>query len=212
MVRVRTYSTFKILFKTLLLGLLLITTACMPKVEEEEVVPVVKLTSHATTGTTNVAMKITLTGTCPISTYILKVLVNNVEYNISQSATVATATANSGVPVGACTKGALTIVYPVPNPTIARSITFKVKAKQTDQRMSVNWATRTVNYVAPSVGVPGFAVISVGGISTGAGVMMHGAGGEPYGGIGNEAGAPANVLTSAQTQMRSGLHGVMLDN
>jgi hypothetical protein len=199
----------EITFKVLLFGLLMLTVSCMPKVEEEETVPVVKLTSSAVNGTTNTAMKITLLGTCPSSTYLMRVLVNNQESRIGQANTAAVA--NSGIPVGSCTKGTLTIVYPVPNPTLARSITFKVKAQLTDGRSSVEWAVRTVSYIPPSPGVPGFAVVAVGGVSTGAGLTMHGSGGELAGGVGNQAGAPANVLTSTQTMLRSGLHGVLLE-
>ena len=128
MVRTRSNITFKLL----LLCLLTSAVACMPKVEEESVVPTVKLTSHATNGTTASMMKITLTGTCPSSTYIMRVLVNNKEYSVGQ--TNAQATANSGIPIGTCTKGVLSITYPVPNPSQARAITFKVKARLSDGR------------------------------------------------------------------------------
>lgn len=205
MVRIRNDTTFIVLLSSLLV----LTISCMPKVEEESAVPVVKLTSAAVNGATNPEMKISLSGTCPTSTYVMKVLISNQEFKIGQSS--ASTAANSGTPVGSCSKGILSITYPVPNPTVMRSITFKVKAQLSDGRTSVNWATRTVSYVPPSPTVPGFAVLAVGGISTGTGLLMHAAGGEPYGGVGDEINAPASVLTSSQAILKSGVHSIIID-
>ncbi len=195
------------IFRPLLLCFLAVAaTACMPKVEEDEVIPTVVIKSHAINGNRATEMRIALTGSCPVSTYIMRVFVNNSEYSVGQSSLAIVE--NSGVPVGTCANGVLSIDYPVPNPMVKRTITFKVKARLNDGRSSLDWAIRSVNYAPPVPELSGFAILSVGGISSGSTLTMYGAGGEAYGGVGDEADAPGNILTSALATLRTGLFGL----
>lgn len=192
-------------YKLMLLAVLSLMVSCMPKVEEEEIVPVVTLTSHDITGS-NTNVVINLVGSCPVSTYVLRIQVNAGDWNVNNTAQ--SMTAASGVPIGQCNNGTLLIQYPVPDPFTARPITFRVKARLTDGRSSEEWAIRLVNYVAPTPALPGFAITSVGnsmdgGILSAAGVVtLLAAGGEPV---------SPNILDSSQTQLRTGLHGVLLE-
>lgn len=196
-------------------------TACMPKVEEDEVVPVVTITSHAINGT-SFEPYITLQGACPAGTYMMRVSVNGQEFSVGESQGL-TMTAVSGIPVGTCSSGSWWINYPVSNPGVVRTITFKVKAKLNDGRSSLEWATRVVNYVPPSAGVAGFVVAAV-GATTNAGVLsgvitlgpdagdtltVHSVGGEVAGG--DSTSQPGNILTSPFAQLRSALHGVITE-
>lgn len=139
----------------LLLSSAFVLSACMPKIEEADIPANATLTADKTTGAAPAEMKITLTGTCPPSSVRLRVLVAGTEYNVDQS--TSSLVANSGIPIGTCKNGILTINYPVPNPTVSRTITFKVKARLNDGRSSVTWATRDVRYYAPNVG-PGLPI------------------------------------------------------
>ena len=180
----------------------------MPKVEEDEVVPTVTITSSATNGTT-ADMKITLLGTCPVGTYLMRVLINGGEFSVGDAAGT-TAVAGSGKPIGTCSKaGTFSITYPVPDPLVSRAITFKIKARLTDGRSSLEWAVRTVNYTALSVATPGFAIGSVGstansGILTGGAYRLYSIGGEA---VGHSAGVPS----SGAGIIRPGLYGVLLE-
>lgn len=199
MVHVNSYINIRFFF---VLAVVALSAACMPKVEEDDVVPIVSLDNSAISGSANSEMKVVLTGKCPSSTQMLRIMINSAEYTVESLRSLSSPTSNSGIPVGSCSNGVLTIQYPVPNPTLSRTITFKVKARLADGRSSVEWATKVVNYTPPPPTVPGYAVLAVGGIGTGTNVLMHGAGGEP---------ASPNVLTDAQTQLRTGLHGVITD-
>jgi hypothetical protein len=177
----------------------------MPKVEEDEVVPVMTITSAAVSGA-SIDRKITVIGECPLGTYMMRVMIDNAEQGISD-ASPSTWNASSGTLIGWCRNGAFKIEYPVPNPLVGRNITFKMKARLSDGRSSLEWAVRTVAYSAPVIGLPGYAIASVGatlnsGILQAAGIMMHSIGGES---VGN------NVQTSTQTEHRTGLHGIITE-
>lgn len=202
MANVRVFSPFYVL-----LGFVLLTSAaCMPKVEEDEVVPVVTIDSAAVSGIST-DRRVTLTGKCPLGTNILRVSAEAAEHGIGDAISNSW-TASSGKPLGWCRNGAFQIDYPVPNPTTARQITFKIKARLNDGRSSLEWAVRTVAYDNPVLGAPGFAIGAVGatlnsGILQAAGIMVHSIGGEAVGG--------PNVQTSSQTELRSGVHAVITE-
>lgn len=202
MAQVRVISPFYLA----LLAALAVLSACMPKVEEDEVVPVVTIDSAAVSGI-SVDRKVTLTGKCPLGTYMMRVAIDATEHGISEASS-SSWQASSGKPIGWCRNGAFQVDYPVPNPSAARQISFRIKARLADGRSSLEWAVRTVAYDAPVIGLPGMAIAAVGattnsGILTAAGITMHSIGGEASGG--------PNVLTSSQSELRSGLHGVITE-
>lgn len=192
-------------FYLLLIFVLSTAVACMPKVEEDEIVPVVTISSAAVSGP-SIDRKITLIGACPLGTYMMRVLGEGAEQSIGD-ATSSTWVVSSGTFVGWCRNGAFQLEYPVPNPASPRQITFRIKARLSDGRSSLDWAVRTVSYDAPVIGLPGYAIASVGattnsGILQAAGLMLHSIGGETAGN---------NILSSAQAQVRSGLHGIITE-
>lgn len=196
----------------LLLPLLLALAACMPKVEEDEVIPIVTISSHAISGSTT-DMKIRIIGSCPSSTFLLRVMVDATEYSVG-GPNPASYAAGSGIPTGSCSGGSFVIDYPVPNNTVSRAINFKVKARLNDGRSSVDWATRLVNYTAPTPASPGYAIGSVGstndsGVLTAASTITA----DTYStyALGGEVAGNPNLLDDGTTVLRSGLHGVILE-
>lgn len=191
--RVRIYILFSVIA----------LTACMPKIQNEAPVESAELLSHEIFRYSGTEAKIVLHGTCPITTKEFRISAEETSHSVTS--TSASLVDGSGIPIATCTAGVLLIEYPVPNPTTARIVPFKVKVKTNDGRLSVYWAKLNVNYSLPVPNISGFAVTSGGADVTGGGTTrLHGSAGEP-------AGVPM-VIDGTGIKLRSGLHGVLFDD
>ncbi len=176
-------------------------TACMPKIQNEDPVASPELLSHEILRYSGTLAKVLLHGTCPITTKEFRISAEDISHTVAS--TSASLLDSSGVPVAKCTNGVLLIEYPVPNPTAARVIPFKVKVKTNDGRLSMYWSKLNVNYAMPLPNISGFAVTSGGADVTGGTKRVLGSAGEP-------AGVPLEINGGA-IKLRSGLHGVLFD-
>ena len=173
--------------------------ACMPKVESEEEAEVtVTFESHAIVGS-GPSTKIVLTGKCPHSTQILKIMIDGDEHsNVNRSSSPVTD--GSGVPVGKCENGNLEVQFPIPNYKIAKNFEFKIKVQILSGQITPSWASRVVTYAPAVQPIAGAAVLSGGGKSTGTGVVLYGA-------IGESAGN--TLLTGPGVSVKAGITGVL---
>jgi hypothetical protein len=99
----------------------------------------------------------------------------------------------------------LTIEYPVPNPSNApRIISFKVKAKMPDGKLSLYAAIRNVEYVLPAETLAGFEVCSGGSFDVTGSIYINATAGLPY------SGKLGSFLVSGGTaNLRVGLQGLL---
>lgn len=194
----------------LLIGISLLMTACMPKVEDGSEVEEVTITSHEIERN-GANSKIILHGTCPMATNSYRVNVEEIGLDVYGPSITSWADA-SGIPVGTCTAGVLNIQYPVPNPTQGRLIQFRVKAKLADGKLSLYPALRDVLYDLPSLGIPGFAVTSGGGFDTTAGdVKLHASVGIVHAYVPTPSTGTLFVPGSSAS-LRAGLQGILYDD
>lgn len=181
--------------------------SCMAKVENEDVIDSIEITSHEIERNGPNA-KIILHGICPKYTDILKINVETHGYDITPSSmsNPSAWAEGSGVPIGECANGVLTVEYPVPNPSQGRIIPFKLKAKMPDGKISLYAALRDVDYSIPAENLPGFAVTSGGFFGFSNGITLHGSAGIVYGKVGTV------IVSSASATLRAGLQGILYDD
>jgi hypothetical protein len=181
--------------------------SCMAKMENEDVIDSVEITSHEIERNGQNA-KIILHGTCPKYTSALKVNASTLSFDVVPSSMTNPSAwvEGSGVPIGECNNGVLRVEYPVPNPTQSRVINFKVKAKMPDGKISLYAAIRDVDYSIPSQGIPGFAVTSGGDFKATDGITIHASVGIAHGNVGGL------IYGSANASLRSGLQGILYDD
>lgn len=179
---------------------------CMAKVEDEDVIDSVSITSHEIERTGSNA-KIILHGVCPKYTSALKINAANAGFDVIPSSMTNPSAwvEQSGVPIGECNNGILRVEYPVPNPFQSRIISFKIKAKMPDGKISLYAALRDVDYSMAAENLPGYAVTSGGGFAT-TGLTVHASAGIVHGRLGN-------VLVSApNATLRAGLQGILYND
>lgn len=195
------------LVRLLSISMSLFLISCMAKVENEDVIDSVEITSHEIERS-GINSKIILHGVCPKYTSQLKINVEAGGYEVVPSSMTnpAAYVAGSGVPIGECNNGVLRIEYPVPNPRTSRLVPFKVKAKMPDGKISLYAALRDVDYSIPSENLPGFAVTSGGAFEGASGITVHASAGIAY----NRNGT-LNV-TGASATLRAGLQGILYDD
>ena len=195
------------LFGPFALGLVVLLTACMPKIEEEEALTNVSLDAYSITGVGS-SSRVVISGKCPISTYLLRILIGSTEEYSVNTSSVSSADYGSGVPVAACTHGNLRIEYSPPSPDNPRDVDFGVKARGADGKSSDKWVRIHVKYVPRAGAVPGFAITFAGGTSSSTSSVMYAAGGESSSASPNGVKA-GNVLSSAVQFLYNGLYGVL---
>jgi hypothetical protein len=184
---------------------LLLLAGCMAKVENEDVIEGVEITSHDIERDGG-NVKVTLHGTCPKSSTALKMDVDSTLFDVIPSS-MTTYVDGSGVPVGNCVNGVLTVEYPVPNPTQQpRIIKFKVKAKMNDGKISLYAALRDVDFALPAENLAGFEVNSGGGFETTGAITIHAS-------AGTVASRPGSYLIPGGTgNLRAGLQGLLYND
>lgn len=197
---------FSMRFVLLAMGFLVIS--CMPSIQDEELIAKPEILTHSVDSVGGSNFDINLTGSCPVAASRIYVSVNNDSYSEALSLG---AVAGSGNPVGSCSAGTLSIIYPVPNPSLGREITFKVRVGDVEgKRGSI--LTYTINYQPTSQGQPGFGIVSVGGVISnvsGNNMVLYTAGGEVV--------RPDNhltdgfVVTGSGMVIRNGLAGIHLE-
>lgn len=178
--------------------------SCMAKVENEDVIESVEITSHEVVRS-GLDAKIVLHGVCPVYTSILKINVDSAAFDVTP-ASMGAFVGSSGIPVGECNNGVLRIEYPVPTPASPRLISFKVKAKMADGKISLYAALRDVDYTIPAENLPGYAVTSGGAFEGSSGITIHGSAGI-VAGRSNEI-----IISGASATLRAGLHGILYDD
>lgn len=181
--------------------------SCMAKVENEDVIESVEITSHEIERT-GLNAKIILHGVCPRYVNALKINAEAGGHDVVPSSmTNPTAWVEaSGVPIGECNAGVLRIEYPVPNPLTGRMINFKVKAKMADGKISLYAALRDVDYSIPTESLPGYAVTSGGAFEGSSGITVHASAGIAYGRVGGL------VASGPNATLRMGLQGILYDD
>jgi hypothetical protein len=179
----------------------------MAKVENEDVIDSIEITSHEIERNGGNA-KIILHGVCPRYTDILKVNVETHGYDVTPSSMTNPSAwvESSGVPIGECLNGVLTVEYPVPNPMQGRIIPFKLKAKMPDGKISLYAALRDVDYSIPIQNIPGYAVTSGGAFEGSGGLTIHGSAGIVFGKVGNL------IVSGGSVTLRAGLQGILYDD
>lgn len=202
--------SFKPLYKflTSLVAMLLIS-ACMPKVEEPTAMEDITITSHEIERNGPNA-KIILHGTCPMATDSYRVNVEELGWDV-YSPLITAWSEGSGQPVGTCTNGVLNIQYPVPRPEESRMVSFRVKAKMADGKLSMYPAMRDVPYELPSLGAPGFAVTSGGAFETTGSVTIHASAGIVHS-YNPTPSTGTLVVPGASASLRAGLQGIIFDD
>lgn len=192
-------------FYYILMSVFLIS--CMAKVENEDVIDSVEITSHEIERNGPNA-KIILHGVCPKYTSVLKINAETNGFDVTPSSMTNPSAwvEASGVPIGECNNGVLRVEYPVPNPSQSRIIPFKVKAKMPDGKISLYAAMRDVDFSIPTESMPGFAVTSGGAFEGSSGITVHASAGIVHGRVGN-----LNV-TGASASLRAGLQGILYDD
>lgn len=208
------FSKYITVSKFLLLGLLV--ASCMAKVEDSDPIESVEVTSH-TIDRSGFNSKITLFGICPKSTKTLKISIEESLYDMTPEAynNPSAWVDSSGIPLGVCSNGSLTIKYPVPTPSKNRVIHFKTKAKMIDGRLSLYADLYDVNYTRPAEQLAGFEVTSGGMFaSTGGptGVTLHGSAGIVYMSKAHPILIPPADAFTGTASMRAGLHGILYDD
>jgi hypothetical protein len=192
------------IFRFLCISMSLFLISCMAKVENEDVIESVTITSHEIVRS-GPSAKVILHGVCPKYTTVLKITIGASGFDVTP-ASISGYVPDSGVPVGECNAGILTIEYPVPNPQQARVIPFKVKAKMPDGKISLYAALRDVDYSIPPDNLPGYALTSGGAFEGSSGITIHGSAGL-VAGRANEI-----VITGASATLRAGLQGILYDD
>lgn len=203
-VSIKLHSKFFILLASMLLA-----SACMPKVEEGGDVEDVIITSHEIERNGTNA-KVILHGTCPKATDSYRVNVEEIGWDV-YSPLITAWSEGSGQPVGTCTNGVLNIQYPVPRPDESRMISFRVKAKMADGKLSMYPAIRDVLYNMPSLSAPGFAVTSGGAFETTGSVTIHASAGIVH----SYNPTPSTgmlVVPGVSASLRAGLQGIIFDD
>jgi hypothetical protein len=181
----------------LVIALAMLASGCMPKIENDDPIQALNLTHIIEQDGANA--HIVMSGACPANTHSVRVAVNSEKYtNVALRNSL---TEGSGVPVGECKNGDLTIVYPVPNPGKKRQIQFEIRTRSHDGRSSRPFYM-SVNYAFPLSPVPGFAITSGGGVITGDGIKMHSSAGAPVSGI---------AVEGDDFTLRQGIHGVLFE-
>ncbi len=205
-------KTFRILCVSLVqfsvqISLALSLISCMAKVENEDVIESVEITSHEIERS-GANAKIILHGVCPRYTSTLKINSGASSYDVvpSSMSDPAAYVAASGVPIGECNNGVLRVEYPVPNPGTARIIPFKVKAKMADGKISLYAAIRDVDFSIPLETLPGFAVTSGGAFEGSSGITVHASAGIVF----NRN--DSIIITGASATLRAGLQGILYDD
>lgn len=193
--------------RILCISMSLFLISCMAKVENEDVIDSVEITSHEIERDGPNA-KVILHGVCPRYTSVLKINVESSGHDVSPSSmsNPSAYVAGSGVPIGECNNGVLRVEYPVPNPGTSRVIPFKVKAKMPDGKISLYAALRNVDYAIPTESLPGFAVVSGGAFEGSSGITVHASAGIVY----NRNNAI--TITGANANLRAGLQGILYDD
>ena len=190
--------------------LVLFAVGCMPKVEKEEDIGSPEILTHSIERSLGSA-KIRLEGRVPAGSWIMKVVAESGGWDVEQNS-MGNFVASSGVPVAQWAADSFILDYPVPNPSVARKIVFKIKVKMPDGRISLYPAEREVDYFLPVESIPGYAVTSGGTFEEVAGYRLMGSAGM----IGHhEAGGGNTSITTPGTgafTLRSGLHGILYDD
>lgn len=193
--------------RLLCLSMSLFLISCMAKVENEDVIDSVEITSHEIERS-GPNSKIILHGVCPKYTSALKTNIGSIGFDILPSSMTNPSAwvEGSGVPIGECNNGVLRVEYPVPNPDTARVIAFKVKAKMPDGKISLYAAMRDVDYSIPKENLPGFAVVSGGAFEGSSGITIHASAGIVAGRVGQI------IISGANATLRDGLQGILYDD
>lgn len=181
--------------------------SCMAKVENEDVIDSIEITSHEIERDGPNA-KVILHGVCPRYTSVLKINAESSGYDVTPSSMTnpSAYVAGSGVPIGECSNGVLRVEYPVPRPGSSRIIPFKLKAKMPDGKISLYAALRKVDYSIPSETLPGYAVTSGGAFEGSSGITVHASAGVVF----NRSNTL--TLTGASATLRAGLQGILYDD
>lgn len=182
----------------------------MPKVEKEEDIGSPVILSHTIERSLGTS-KIRLEGKLPEGAWIMKVNLETGGWDVEQNS-ITNYAASSGIPVAQWATGAFMLDYPVPNPTVARKILFKIKVKMPDGRISLYPAARMVDYTLPTESIPGYAVTSGGTFEEVSGVRLSGSAGimgdySPGGGNSTIIAPGTGTYT-----LRIGLHGILYDD
>lgn len=182
----------------------------MPKIEDDTGIDKPDVTTHSVTAVSPTDSDIILVGTCPPETNKLWISVDNADYKESVSSALAR---SLGIISGDCTNGVFSLSYPVPDPTVSKEITFLIRAANSEGRMGAI-ETYLVSYNKPPVSVPGFAIVSVGGLAgSNTGNYFLTSGGQTVSPI-LDAAAPIGLTigaTPANALVRPGLIGVLLE-
>ncbi len=174
----------------------------MAKVENEDAIESVEITSH-TIYRDGTHAKIVLQGSCPKSSAALKIDVDATLYD-AVPGSLTTYAEDTGIPVGECVNGVLTIDYPVPNPeNQPRIIKFKVKSKMKDGKVSLYAALRDVEYVKPGETLAGYEVNSGGGFGATGGILIYAS----AGGVASKSGS--YLVSGLGANLRLGLQGLL---
>jgi len=181
--------------------------SCMAKVENEDVIDSVEITSHEIERNGPNA-KVILHGVCPRYTSVLKINAESSGYDVTPSSMTnpSAYVEASGVPIGECNNGVLRVEYPVPRPGSARIIPFKLKAKMPDGKISLYAALRNVDYSIPAENLPGYAVTSGGAFEGSSGITVHASAGIVF----NRNNSLS--VSGASATLRAGLQGILYDD
>lgn len=199
----------KVLRGIFVFSMFILFSACMPKVEEGSDVDDITITSHDIERSGSNA-KVILHGTCPTTTDSYRVNVEEVGWDV-YSPLITALVEGSGQPIGTCTAGVLNIQYPVPRPSEGRTISFRVKAKLSDGKLSLYPALRDVLYELPTVGVPGFMVAAGGAFETTGAVTVHASIGIAHAYV-PTASTGTLLVPGSSASLRAGLQGLLYDD
>ncbi|MCB0347277.1 MAG: hypothetical protein KDD37_00500 [Bdellovibrionales bacterium] len=190
----------------LLLGL---SIGCMPKIEDDVGIEKLLVTNHSVNKVSAVDTDIVIEGTYPSDVTKIYIAVDSdtyveVQKNSASARVLGVATATFG-------NGTFRILYPVPNPFTSRTIVFKIRGGNSEGRQGQVLAYE-VSYTKPASALPGFAVVSTGGlVAMGPNFVLNSVGQSvsPY-----RSPASANgidVSSGGNVLVRYGLIGVLLE-
>lgn len=141
--------------------LLIVTTGCMPKIEDDVGIEKLLITNHSVNKISSSDTDIVIEGTYPSDVTKIYIAIDNDEYlEVQKNAASARTLGVASVTFG---NGTFKIVYPVPNPYTSRNIVFKIRGGNSEGRKGEILAYE-LTYTKPASALPGFAIVSAGGL------------------------------------------------
>ncbi len=185
---------------------MIVTIGCMPKIEDDLGIEKLLVTNHNVDKVNSSDTDIVISGTYPSDVTKIYIAIDNEPYT---EVSISAAARALGVPTAVFSNGTFTIRYPVPNPQVSRTITFKIRGGNSEGRQG-DIQLYAVNYNKPNTAIPGFAIVSTGGlVSMGANFVMTSVGQtvSPYR---SPASANGVEVDSPSIKLQYGVIGVLL--